>query len=493
MNKTKFTIILFLILIATSAFAGYHEQGRAFYSYKKYDKAKEAFLKEIEIKKHGDSYYFLGEIEKMRGNFKEAEEYFTEATQIYTTRKYLRNAHWNLIVLAEQKGDYGEVVKRCKAMWNALRDEGAKSKIENTINKLIWTDSAEAIEKYKTGDSLKQEGKTNEAIAAFKSALNIESGFLAAKFEIGMINYKNNKFSEAASYIRDVADRIPFYAEAHMVLADIEFREKNYSRAVNHYNNAIEFGFVDKETESNLILNRGTCYYNLKEYEKARDDIKQAIKLKGGSIGSLSLLAAIQIMLHEYEDALEALQSVNKSNPDNPVIVFQIGSLYYKLKNDKYITYFEKLYDLSSGNNKLYDRYSKAFAILAEGYYIQKKYDKVMKIYNTLPAKEQSSEIKIIAARSFYRKGNYGETINIFESVSISSDDDRLILCKAYVRNGTEDKAKNILTRQIKNDDFIKKAKSDKQLSRLINEIEEASKPAPKPEPEPDKDTTPKQ
>jgi tetratricopeptide (TPR) repeat protein len=331
---------------------------------------------------------------------------------------------------------------------------------------------------------LKQEGRLNEALAAYKEALNIESGFLAPKFEIGMINYKNNKFSEAASYIKEVAGKIPFYAEAHMILADIEFREKNYSRAVNHYNSAIEFGFVDRETESNLILNRGTCYYNLKDYEKARDDIKKAIKLKGGSIGSLSLLAAIQIMLHENEDALETLQSVNKSNPDNPVIVFQIGSLYYKLKNDKYIFYFEKLYELSNGNNQLYGRYSKAFAILVEFYYNQKKYDRVIKIYNTLPAKEQNSDIKIIAAKSFYIKGNYEETINLFESSSISSDEDRLILCKAYIRNGSKDKAKNLLTRLIKNDEFIKKAKSDKQLSRLVYEIEEANRSTPEPKKE---------
>jgi tetratricopeptide (TPR) repeat protein len=482
MNKLIISVFSLLLFAASAAYAGYHEQGRAFYAYKKYDKAKEAFLKDVEIKKHGDSYYFLGEIEKMRGNYKEADEYFTEATKLYTTRKYLRNAHWNLIIMAEQKGDYGEVVKKCKAMWNDLRDEGAKSKIENTINKMIWTDNAEAIEKYKEGDSLKQEGKNNEAVSAFKSALGIESGFLAPKFEIGMIYYRNNKFSDAASYIRDVAEKVPFYAEAHMVLADIEFRNKNYSRAITHYNSAIEFGFVDKETESNLILNRGTCYYNLKEYENARDDIKKATKLKGGSIGSLSLLAAIQIMLHEYDDALESLQSVNKSNPDNPVIIFQIGSLYYKLKNDLYITNFEKLLTLSKGNSQMLEKYSKAFALLAEGYFNQKKYDQVLRIYTQLPSKTQSGDLKIIAARSYYRKGNYDEAINLFESAAISSDDDRLMLCRAYARKGLKEKAKNILTRLIRNEDYLKKARSDKLLVKLVDEIEESNRSSSDPD-----------
>lgn len=56
-------------------FADYYGQGRQYYMRKNYTKAKEMFLKAADPGGSGNAYYFLGEIEKLQGNYKEAEEY----------------------------------------------------------------------------------------------------------------------------------------------------------------------------------------------------------------------------------------------------------------------------------------------------------------------------------------------------------------------------------------------------------------------------------
>ncbi len=65
-------IISLFLSISSNLYAGYYEEGCKYFSNKKYDKAREMFLKSIEISNDGNSYYFMGEMEKNEGNFDQA-------------------------------------------------------------------------------------------------------------------------------------------------------------------------------------------------------------------------------------------------------------------------------------------------------------------------------------------------------------------------------------------------------------------------------------
>ena len=77
--KQKAMATACMLLVSTALFAGYYEQGRRFYSKKNYEKAKEMFLKAAESGGPGNAYYFLGEIERTRANYLEAEKYYRTA------------------------------------------------------------------------------------------------------------------------------------------------------------------------------------------------------------------------------------------------------------------------------------------------------------------------------------------------------------------------------------------------------------------------------
>src|SRR4030042_3031996 len=102
MKRTATIITLAVILTcAVHLSAGYYEQGRRYYIRKNYDKAKEMFLKAAESNTVGDAYYFLGEIEKLQGNYHEAEEYYkTAITKKNISRQYLINSYWNALLMA---------------------------------------------------------------------------------------------------------------------------------------------------------------------------------------------------------------------------------------------------------------------------------------------------------------------------------------------------------------------------------------------------------
>jgi tetratricopeptide (TPR) repeat protein len=475
MNRKKSKIILTLILLTSplaSLHAGYYSRGRTQFVYKNYDKAKEMFLKAVEARDHGDSYYFLGEIEKLQKNYKQAMEYYQKAATLRTTKKYKKNAFWNLIVLAEMSGDYDNLVKTSLYLWEKLRDSGAKKKIEGIINKSLWTDNPEAVAKYKAGMRLKKRKKFDEAEGKFLEAVSIEPAFLAPKFELGMYAYKKGETSSALHYLEEISYKIPFYAEVHMIMADIHFNNRDYEKAARHFDRAIEYGFIRGRTRYLLRLKRGTSYYNTGNLEKAREDIDYAVKYKEKSLEPLLLLSAINIKLNDYDAALKALVKASKIDSSNPVIIYKIGSIYYKKDDWRSVSYFDRLFNMTvKGKKKLNTRYTRAFEILAEKHFAGKNYSRVLEITGSLENELNSYKMLLIKAKSYFYTAEYDNAVDIFEKLSLDNEH-RFLLCKAYYLSKRRERAEELLKSLISHDEYYKKAKEHSFLSKLVKKIE---------------------
>ncbi len=475
MNRKLLNIILAQILIITLTLplsAGYYNRGRTQFVYKNYEKAKEMFLKDVESRDHGDSYYFLGEIEKLQKNYKQAMEYYQKAATLPTTKKYKKNAFWNLIVLAEMSGDYDNLVKTSIFLWKKLKDRGAKKKIEGIINKSLWTDNKDAVVKYKAGMKLKKWKKYDKAEVKFREALLIEPAFLAPKFELGMYAYKNGDTSSALQYLEDISEKIPFYAEVHIILADIHFNNRNYEKAAKHYDKAIEYGFIKGKNRYLLRLKRGTAYYNTDDLEKARDDIDYAVHYSSKALEPLLLLSAINIKLKDYDAALKTLVKASKIDSHNPVIIYKIGSIYYKKDDWRSVSYFDKLFEMTiKGKEKSNTKYIRAFEILAEKHYQRKNYNRVLEITGSLEEELNSYEILLIKAKSFFYTGKYDKAVDIFEKLSLDNEH-RFILCKAYYLSKRREKAEELLKSLMDINEYYEKAKTHSFLSKLVIKIE---------------------
>ena len=477
MLKKMISLSFALALVASAGplFADYYEQGRQYYMHKNYAKAKEMFLKAADPGGSGSAYYFLGEIEKLQGNYQEAEEYYkTAITKKNITRQYLVNSYWNVLLMAEQRNDYENVASLCRSMWERTKDAGAKQKIESLINKFLWTDNKEAVEKYNEGIELKKKGKPEEARNRFHDALSTDRSFLAPKFELGMIAYKEGNLDQASSYLEDIASRIPFYAEVRLVLADIQFGRHNYRTAAEHYDKVLEFGILDEAAEQRVMIKRGTCYYNIDNYEKAEQDIEKALRYNPRSADAHLLLSAIKIKLGKNDEAMKSLQQANASNPDNAEILYQMGSIYYKENNSRYVSCFDRVFTLTDGKKEYPSKYRKVFIILAHKLYEDKKYGRTATILKSLDEKSQTFETRLLAAKALFNLKEYDNAIDLFEKLSLGNDD-KFILCKAYALSGRREKAKALLSELGPAGDYLSRAKQDPALSGLARELDSGS------------------
>ncbi len=484
MKTIKILIVSLFILIPFAASATqYFNEGMRYYSSKNYTKAREALLKEVVANSsNGTAYYFLGEIEKNEGKFSESENYYRKAVGAQLQRKYLNLAYWNIIVLVDQRGNVGDLIKICREFWHRSGDGSAKRKIDDLINKLQWSDNEEAIAIYKEASKLKDSGKTNEAKQRYIDALNADPSFLAPHFEIGLILYSAGNETEAAQHLKTIADKIPWHGDVNLLLGDIYYNNKSYESARTALSNALEFGFIDKETQGATYSKLAGCAYNLRDYEKAAEYAHKSLSIKSSDRETLILLSAINIKREKYSEALESLGKLSKLTPDDPDIIFQIGSIHYKQGNtEKCMQSFTQLYSTTLKNGKTPSKYHKAMLILFSYEYNNKAFEKAASIGESFEESQRDFNTNLLLAKCYAQTKKYDRAIQLFERLSLANDD-KLYLCKIYMKSGNRPKAKSLLSSLILfNPPFKEKALADKDLKPVASEIIEANKPKPKP------------
>ncbi len=473
--KKKIILILIIILFSIPLFSqGYHSRGRNAYVYRNYEKARELFLKDIEISERGDSYYFLGEIEKIEKNYDKATEYFKSAVTKKMTKKYMVNAYWNLIIFSEEKNDLNSTVIYCKELWQKTGDSSAKNKINSIINKLLWTNNQDAIEKYNAAIEMQKKKNSSEAEKLFKEAISLDRNFLAPRFELGMNAYKNRNENEALYHLGEIAGKIPFYYDIQLIVGDINFKNRNYRTAASNFSNAIDFGFMGKSQLYDTLIKRGTCYFHLSDLDRAEEDIKDAVSSVNlhKNLDPVLVLSAIYIKKNDFDNALKTLARAESVSRDNPFILFQTGSIHYRNKDWKYVSYFDRLYDtVDKDDADVINTYSKAFTILMNAHYEKKNYSKSLLIADTLNKYKKDYNAMLIAARSNYYLGNIDKAVEIFESISLNNDD-RLLLSSAYARRGDKEKAALTIKNLLYYPELKERALKDKYLKPIINALE---------------------
>ncbi|MBN2039476.1 MAG: hypothetical protein JW864_05510 [Spirochaetes bacterium] len=476
MRFKSIAISLFLLLfsfpIDNFLFAGYYEEACKNFTFKKYEKARELFLKNLEITDNGNSYYFLGEIEKAEGNYDKAEEYYKISISKNVIKKYKKLAYWNLIILQEQQGRYRDMVVQCKEFWEDMNEDSAKKKVETVINKLLWTNNEDAKNIYNSGIENKRNGSIEEAKKNFYSALQIDSNFLAAKFEIALIYLEDDNPNYAIQYLRDISDEIPFYGEVHLLLGDLYFNNHTYNYSIHYLNNAMKYGFLDRKTKYLIRLKLATSNYELRQYEQAITEISAAIELNNKEIEPLILLSAIYIKSEDFKNALETLLKARDRNKDNIEIIYQIGSLYYKTDDQQYLKYFDLLFNKIAGSkDKIPQKYYKAFILLLKKQYEKEKYQETCKIIEFLPEDMLTYDLHLMAARSLFHVGKYSKAIDHFEKISLENDD-KFLLSISYAQNDEREKARNILWNLSEINGYLDKAKSENAVRKIAFDIE---------------------
>jgi tetratricopeptide (TPR) repeat protein len=206
--------------------------------------------------------------------------------------------------------------------------------MQNMINYLL--------SKYyqKHGQKLLTKGHPLRAENCFRKAL-MRSGAVEDRFNLGLALMSSQKYEEAAKFLEKVYAEYPENMLNILSLAECFLMLSKWQKAVELYQELLQ------QQPQNKTFQK---YHKISEDPVAREKYVKSKKLLNSAI--------LDLDKKKDKVALQKLLEAEKYYPDNPTIIFNIGSVYILLKEyEKAYKYLEKAISLAPNSKKFHKNF----------------------------------------------------------------------------------------------------------------------------------------
>jgi Tfp pilus assembly protein PilF len=193
------------------------------------------------------------------------------------------------------------------------------------------------------------------------------------------LTYQQSAVWNNAASLWDHAIKINPNSRAYDNRAGLYNEEKNYSKALEYYNEALKLNTIDKEA----YTNRGNIYFNSKKLDLAYQDYKKALSIDPGYYSALDNLGALFAMRGQYDSALANLNRALSIKPD-----------YFSAYRNRALTFMElKRYNESINDFESFLKYQPEdpdiYNAIGVCYRMGEKYGESLKVINKALAIKQ--------------------------------------------------------------------------------------------------------
>ena len=143
------------------------------------------------------------------------------------------------------------------------------------------------------------------------------------------------------------------------------FKRGRYSDAVTHYSDALEIDPPNKITNAKLLGNRAMARMKIKEYDLAREDCDQALKLDPTYTKAKRTRAKAMGEGGDWEQAVKDLKALTEESPGDNELAKELRNAEIELKKSKRKDYYKILgVDKDAGDKEIERAYKKKAAVL---------------------------------------------------------------------------------------------------------------------------------
>ncbi len=172
------------------------------------------------------------------------------------------------------------------------------------------------------------EGHAKEALASFRSALKISPDYLPALEGAIQIEYEAGD-AAAIPLLQRVLRLRPADATSHGMLAVLEYQQDNCGAAVVHFEKA---GTLF-DSKASALHAYAICLVKLKQPDKAAKIFQRALVLNPDDRRERRLLASVQLMAHQPQDALATLGALLQGSNEE-VETLELAATAYEANKD---------------------------------------------------------------------------------------------------------------------------------------------------------------
>jgi tetratricopeptide (TPR) repeat protein len=189
---------------------------------------------------------------------------------------------------------------------------------------------------------LAESGKNEKALVMINKAINLDNKYPEAYSARAKINFSLLNFDSACKDGKNaikLGHQNPFQIpdsicngtlnQKLQFATDIFALNKMYKQGIDAYTMLIN----NKATKSDNFLNRGYCYFQIKEYINAEKDYHKALSLSKPSLDQIyDNLSLLYFDMNNFEKSIEYSTKRIELNPKNPTPLIDRGLCYRKLK-----------------------------------------------------------------------------------------------------------------------------------------------------------------
>jgi len=164
------------------------------------------------------------------------------------------------------------------------------------------------------GDIALKVGDGRGARAAYRSALDLDEGFVQVWLELGRLHEQDEEWLEAQRAYEAALEALPTFHEAALALADLLRRSGSVRAAVMRLAEMLEQDPYDMDA----LLLLGRALLDDKRNAEALEAFRRALKFDIEHTGALFYLGATLARLQRYGEAVDAWERVTRVDPGGP-------------------------------------------------------------------------------------------------------------------------------------------------------------------------------
>lgn len=175
-------------------------------------------------------------------------------------------------------------------------------------------------------------GRFNDAIDAFKKEeLNNPKDPASTHFEIGFAYQGLEKYDEAIGRFTAAISLDKVYASAYKERSNCYFIKQESQKALDDINEYTSL--IENVQDPDFYYQKGWCENDLKKYGEAINSLKKALELKSDFTEAKADLGFAYFKLKRYDDALEIFQQMMNKDQKDELARYYAGFCYYYKKD----------------------------------------------------------------------------------------------------------------------------------------------------------------
>ncbi len=215
---------------------------------------------------------------------------------------------------------------------------------------LIKLEQSVAEHYFKAAVLFEERSNSDKAANYYRKALELAPKHSMAHYRLGYLLYRSKKSLEAKQQLEQALQSDPSNYKAHFYMGKILKENHDHVAALLSFEKAQR----DPELKTRALIERGSCYMNMKDFEKAAVELERAIKLADDSSSQEILYARYFLSLayeqtRNYDEAIKQWEVIYKKKPSFKDVAEKL-SQYQELRTDDHIKDF-----LTAGPSEFYD------------------------------------------------------------------------------------------------------------------------------------------